>query len=76
MAVDIREISRESAKRAFRDGRTIFILPDKLEWKNDKVQPNAILNIQGDFSEIVWKYKHENCNETVGKDVKFFVIYR
>lgn len=72
--MQLKKISKTTAKKAFERGETIYLLPSKVNLMNEWVKPFAIkLGEEQDFDKAYLNYWYYNTNSELGKTVYCYI---
>lgn len=67
-------IDKRKARIKYNEGKTIYLIPDKMRWDNVWQQPCSIDNkSEVDFDTRVNEFSYYNCDAERGRGVKYFV---
>ena len=79
LKASVLQVTKTQAKKFFEQGKTIYLLPSKMEFDNiwQSPLPFSISHLKGepnwDFSKYIGFYEIYNCDRERGRWVHFFI---
>lgn len=66
------KVSKATARKLFREGKKVYVLPCKVRYDNQWIKP-FLLQKTNTFDRIVSEYEYHNCNAELGYYCSYYV---
>lgn len=72
--MELRKVYKQTAKKAYNEGKEVYLLPSKVPLGNSYIFPVRICKTDGqEFEKLVNAFEYYNCNKEVGTYASYYI---